>query len=101
MWKKRPGIRWPGRTKWFELTPQECSQTADGRTACTHPAGDEFSMLLPHPWLVAREHLQAYMAASTLTWLVDNMTNCDDIFLNGAIIAATLLLPCVLLLRYD
>jgi hypothetical protein len=70
---------------WFEITPQDCHETPDGRTKCIYPAGEMFSMLLPHPWLLSRNYLRAYMEQDPLTWLVENMTNCDDIIMNAVV----------------
>ena len=74
-----------------ELTPQDCDPVAEqgGVYRCTYPSGHFYSMLLPHPWLLARDHLQSYMAMEAMTALVDNMTNCDDILMNALVANAT------------
>ena len=77
-----------------ELTPQECHQTWDGKTRCKFlMEQDRYSMLLPHPWLMERTYLKDYMAQRPMTWLVDNMTNCDDLFLNAVVANVTRMPP--------
>jgi hypothetical protein len=77
-------------TMFGELTPQECHQTRDGRTRCQFlMEQDRYSMLLPHPWLMERTYLKDYMQQEPMVWLVDNMTNCDDLFLNAVVANST------------
>jgi len=49
----------------------------------------DYSMLLPHPWVLSRKYLRNYMEHSVGTQLVDNMMNCDDIYLNSVVSNAT------------
>lgn len=51
--------------------------------------GDEYSMLLPHPWVVKTDYLRVYMAGRPMTKLVDDMINCDDIYFNAVVANAT------------
>ena len=82
--------------RYHELSPsnchlQSCASDAecDVTTTCSYPAGEFYSMLLPHPWLTTREHMRSYVAQQPLTWLVDEMTNCDDIAFNAVVANAT------------
>jgi hypothetical protein len=47
--------------------------------------GEEYSMLLPHPWVLSKKYLQSYTELSEATELVDSMHNCDDIYLNAVV----------------
>jgi len=47
--------------------------------------GEEYSMLLPHPWVLSRRYLQLYTESHEATALVDSMHNCDDIYLNAVV----------------
>ena len=50
-----------------------------------HPAGDEFSIILPHPWVVKTDYLRLYLKNKPMLELVDNMMNCDDIYFNAVV----------------
>merc|ERR1719498_2133933 len=53
-------------------------------THCTF-WGEEYSMLLPHPWVLSKKYLQLYTKSHEGTSLVDSMLNCDDILLNAVV----------------
>jgi hypothetical protein len=69
-----------------ELVGNKCvpSDAGDGITKC-HFWGDDYSMVLPHPWVLSRKYLQMYMESHVLPVLVDDMFNCDDIALNAVV----------------
>lgn len=71
------------------------SNIGDGTMECEF-WGDDYSMVLPHPWVLSRKYLQLYMESQTLPALVDDLFNCDDIALN-AIVANFTHAPPVLL----
>merc|ERR1719221_1597385 len=68
-----------------ELSPT-CDLNKDDETVpnCTF-WGDEFTMLLPHPWVVKTDYLRIYMEGHPITKLVDDMINCDDIYFNAVV----------------
>lgn len=68
-----------------ELAPK-CVPSAkgDGTMECDF-WGDDYSMVLPHPWVLSRKYLQLYMESHVLPVLVDDMFNCDDIALNAIV----------------
>lgn len=87
-----------------ELAPKcQQSQYIDGHgkdrwgtdTSCTF-WGEEYSMLLPHPWVLSRKYLQMYMQNREATQLVDSMLNCDDIYLNSVVANYTRMPPIAL-----
>ncbi|CAE8585234.1 unnamed protein product [Polarella glacialis] len=49
----------------------------------------DYSILLPHPWVLSRRYLKEYMQHPEGTQLVDDMMNCDDIYLNSVVSNAT------------
>jgi len=76
--------------KLVELSPtcEEPSGPEDTVMRCDF-WGDEFSQLLPHPWILAKDYLRRYMENKPLTKLVDDLINCDDIYLNAVVANAT------------
>lgn len=76
--------------KLVELSPtcEEPSGPEDTVMRCNF-WGEEFSQLLPHPWIVAKDYLRRYMENEPLTKLVDDLINCDDIYFNAVVANAT------------
>lgn len=44
-----------------------------------------YCILLPHPWVVKTEYLRLYMNNKPMLDLVDDLTNCDDIYFNAVV----------------
>ncbi|CAE8665692.1 unnamed protein product, partial [Polarella glacialis] len=98
------GESWENNSyQWKEVNPKCYSQSSPDIPSdipsdvpyCVFEARD-YSILLPHPWVLSRRYLKEYMLNPEGTKLVDDMMNCDDIYLNSVVSNATRAAPIAL-----
>mmetsp|Transcript_82514 Transcript_82514/g.145636 ORF Transcript_82514/g.145636 Transcript_82514/m.145636 type:complete len:1803 (+) Transcript_82514:2-5410(+) len=78
-----------------EVNPKCYDVEGSDISSCDFPTPN-YAILLPHPWALSQSYLQEYMKHPKATRLVDDMKNCDDIYLNAVVANATKASPIAL-----
>jgi len=81
--------------QWKEGAPKCYEDTSSDTPRCDFPS-PSYALVLPHPWVLSRQYLKEYMQHPKGTQLVDDMLNCDDIYLNAVVSNATRAAPIAL-----